>query len=210
MPLYLGGTTVQSGTITPAGSTFTLASTQGAATGYVTKGTTVAFSAQGSWSGAYSNGWQYPNNTGWAGAANWQILTGARTGWGVDAQRGSGFSTSTGRFTAPVAGYYVFHKNLYMLNNLGTPYNTGAGYAHPQFAKNGSLGWNNGYTPYKIYMHGAAGGNFGANEGHVDGITGSAVMYLAAGDYVEIWVYIHSNDTRIYPPYSAFWGALIS
>ena len=210
MPLYVGDTVVQPGTITPSGGSFTLSSTQGAVTGFVKKGTTVAFSAQGSWGGAYSNGWQYPNNSGWAGAATWQVLTGSRTGWGVDAQRGSGFSTSSGRFTAPVAGWYVFHMNLYMLNDLAAPYNTGAGYAHPQFAKNGSVGWNNGYTPYRIYMHGAAGGNSGVGNGHVDGITGSAVMYLASGDYVEIHVYIHSNDTRIYPPYSAFWGALIS
>lgn len=210
MAIDVGGTTISSGTITPSGGNFTLSSTQGAVTGYVKKGTTVAFSAQGSWSGAYSNGWQYPNSSGWAGAATWQFLTGPRIGWGLDAQRGSGFNTSTGRFTAPVAGWYVFHMNLYMLNDLAAPYNTGTGYAHPQFTKNGSFGWNNGYTPYRIYMHGAAGGNFGASMGHVDGITGSAVMSLSAGDYVEIAVYIHSNDTRIYAPYSAFWGALIS
>lgn len=210
MAIDVGGTTISSSAITPSGGSFTFASTRGAVTGYVKKGTTVAFSAQGSWGGAYSNGWQYPNSAGWAGAATWQVLTGPRIGWGVDAQRGSGFSTSSGRFTAPVAGWYVFHMNLYMLNDLAAPYNTGAGYAHPQFAKNGSVSWNNGYTPYRIYMHGAAGGNFGSGQGHVDGITGSAVMYLASGDYVEIYVYIHSNDTRIYPPYSAFWGALIS
>jgi hypothetical protein len=59
-------------------------------------------------------------------------------------------------------------------------------------------------------MYGTAGGDFGVGYGYPDGITNSAVMQLAVNDYVEISLYINSNDTRIYPPYSSFWGALIS
>lgn len=211
MPYYIGSTSLSSSTISPSGGAFTLSSTQLSTTGYVKKGVTKAFSANGSTSGAYSNGWQYPYSTGWAGSSNWQILTGPRIGWTIDnTQRGSDFNTSTGRFTASVSGWYVFHMSLYVLNDIATPYNTGEGYVHPQFAKNGNLSWNNGYTPYQIYAHGAAGGNSGGSSGYADGITNSAVMYLAAGDYVEIYLYMHSSVTRIHAPYSSFWGALIS
>lgn len=216
MAFNIGGTTLTSSQITPTGGSFTLSSSQLAGTGYVKKGTTKAFSANGSTGGAYSNGWKYPNDTGWAGAGAWNVLNGDRIGWVVDStQRGSDFSTSTGRFTASVAGWYVFHFSLYMLNDIAYPYNTGTGYAHPQFSKNGSTGWNNGNTPYQIYMHGAAGGGrdsgtSASSSGYADGITNSAVMQLAVNDYVEINVYIHSNNTRIYAPYSSFWGALIS
>ncbi len=211
MPYYVGGTSLSSSTITPSGGGFTLSSSEISSTGYVRKGLTKVFSANGSTGGAYSNGWQYPNNSGWAGAGTWQVLTGARIGWVIDnSQRGSDFSTSSGRFTASVAGWYTFHMSLYILNDLSSPYNTGTGYVHPQFAKNGNVSWNNGRTPYQIYAHGAAGGNSGSSSGYADGVTNSAVMQLSAGDYVEIYLYIHSNDTRIYAPYSSFWGALIS
>jgi hypothetical protein len=210
MAYYIGSTTLSSSTITPSGGSFTLSSTQGAPTGYVTKGTTKAFSANGSGGGAYSSGWQYPNNTGWAGVA-FNELTGDRTGWVIDStQRGSDFSTSTGRFTASVAGWYAFHMSLYILNDLASPYNTGAGYVHPQFLKNGSTSWNNGTTPYQIYTYGAAGGNSGASSGYADGIANSAVMSLAVGDYVSISVYFAATTTRILPAFSSFWGALIS
>jgi hypothetical protein len=209
MAFNIGGTTLTSTTITPTSGLFTLSSTELSGTGYVTKGTTKAFSANGSTGGAYSGGWQYPNNTGWDGAANWQIFTGSKIGWVTDAQRGSDFSTSTGRFTASVAGWYVFNSSVYALNDLASPYNTGSGYIHLQFAKNGSRDWNNSNTPYTIYMYGAAGGNSGASSGYVDGATASAVMQLAVGDYVEIHTYVNANTTRIYPSYTSFFGALV-
>jgi hypothetical protein len=86
-----------------------------------------------------------------------------------------------------------------MLNDISAPYNTGTGYIHPQFAKNGGLSWNNGNTPYTIYTHGAA-----AN--YPDGIDIGAVMYLATGDFVDIRVYIHANSTRLYGAHTGFWG----
>ena len=211
MPYYIGSTSLSSSTITPSGGSFSLPSSQLSTSGYVKKGVTKAFSANGSYSGAYSNGWQYPTSSGWAGANNWQVLTGARIGWTIDStQRGGDFNTSTGRFTASVAGWYVFHMSLYVLNDIATPDNTGTGYVHPQFAKNGSISWNNGNTPYQIYTYGAAGGNSGSASGYADGITNSAVMQLAVNDYVEIHLYMDSSVTRIHSPFSSFWGALIS
>jgi hypothetical protein len=209
MAFNIGGTTLTSTTITPTSGLFTLSSTELSGTGYVTKGTTKAFSANGSTGGAYSNGWQYPNNTGWDGAGNWQVFTGSKIGWVTDAQRGSDFSTSTGRFTASVAGWYVFSASAYALNDLAAPYNTGSGYIHLQFAKNGSRDWNNGYNPLTIYMYGAAGGNSGASSGYADGATVNGVMQLAVGDYVEMHMYINANSTRVYAPYTTFFGALV-
>lgn len=214
MAFNIGGTTLTSSAITPTSGLFTLSGTELSGTGYVKKGTTKAFSANGSTGGAYSNGWKYPNDTGWDGAGAWQILTGSKIGWVVDNQRGSDFSTSTGRFTASVAGYYVFNASLYALNDLAYPYNTGSGYIHLQFAKNGSVDWNNGYCPYTIYMYGAAGGGRDAgtsasSSGYPDGATVSAVMQLAVNDYVEMRVYVNANTTRIYAPYTAFYGALV-
>ena len=211
MAYYIGNTTLSSTTISPYGGLFTLSSSELAGSGYIKKGVTKVFSANGSANGAYSNGWKYPYSTGWAGNSAWQVLTGSRIGWTIDStQRGSDFNTSNGRFTASVAGWYSFHMSLYVLNDLASPYNTGEGYVHPQFAKNGAVNWNNSRTPYTIYTHGAAGGNFGGSSGYADGITGSAVMNLGVGDYVEIHLYMHSSTTRIYAPYSSFWGALIS
>ncbi len=215
MALNIGGTTLTSSQITPTSGLFTLSGTELSGTGYVKKGTTKAFSANGSTGGAYSSGWQYPNNTGWDGAGNWQIFTGSKIGWVVDNQRGSDFNTSTGRFTASVAGWYVFNASIYALNDLAFPYNTGSGYIHLQLAKNGSREWNNGQAPITIYMHGSAGGGINSgssagSSGHVDGATVSGVMQLAVNDYVEIHTYVNANTTRIYPSYTAFYGALIA
>jgi hypothetical protein len=192
MPLDIGGSTYSENAFTPTSGTLTLPSTHLSMAGWVRKGRPESLvRAQGSVSD-----WRYPNSSGWNGAGAWQVLD-SRMGWSA-VDRGSNFSTSTGRFTAPSNGYYHFMMSHYMLNDISAPYNTGTGYIHPQFARNGSLGWNNGNTPYTIYTYGAA-----AN--YPDGINISGVMYLNSGDYVDQRIYINSNDTRIYPAHSAFW-----
>ncbi len=193
MPLNVEGTIFGDKTITPASGTLSLPSTSLAISGWHRRGiNNPIFRANGS-----LQAWRYPTDSGWNGAATWNILD-SRIAW-VTTDRTGNFSTSTGRFTAPSAGYYHFMMNLYMLNDISAPYNTGAGYIHPQFAKNGGLSWNNGQTPYTIYTHGAA-----AN--YPDGIDISAVMSLAAGDYVDIRVYINASTTRLYGAYTGFWG----
>ena len=84
----------------------------------------------------------------------------------VDNNRGSCYSTSTGRFTAPVAGYYQF--NLTIQHSGGTA--TG-GYA--DILKNGG-------DLNARYEH-VTGANFEAG-----GV--STAVYLNAGDYVSIFV----------------------
>jgi hypothetical protein len=193
MPLNIGGTIHGDKLITPASGTLSLPSTALSISGHHRRGIgNPIFRANGS-----LNAWRYPNDSGWNGAGNWNILD-SRIAW-VTTDRTGSFSTSTGRFTAPSAGYYHFMMNLYMLNDISAPYNTGAGYIHPQFAKNGGLSWNNGTLPYTIYTHGAA-----AN--YPDGINISAVMFLSTGDFVDIRVYIHANSTRLYGAHTGFWG----
>ena len=58
-------------------------------------------------------------------------------------------------------------------------------------------------------MYGAAGGNSGASSGYADGATVNGVMQLAVGDYVEMHMYINANSTRVYAPYTTFFGALV-
>ena len=60
--------------------------------------------------------------------------------WTDGTDRGGNFDSSTGRFTAPVSGWYQFNVSLYVRN---TSSSTGV-YVHPQFMRNGVLGFNSG------------------------------------------------------------------
>lgn len=200
MPLNIASGIYGDKTITPASGTLSFSSNL-AISGWHRRGNgNPLFRANGTVAS-----WSYNTSAGWNGADAWQLLDG-RMGW-VSTSRTSEYNNANGRFTASVAGYYHFMMSHYMLNDVATPYNTGTGYVHPCFFKNGVLSWNNGNSPYTIFMYGAAGGNFGANNGHADGICISAVMYLAAGDYCDQRIYMSgSGVTRMYPAYSAFWG----
>jgi hypothetical protein len=199
MPLFVGSGTFDNRSITPASGTLSIGSNLDIS-GWSRRGqANPLFRANGTIAD-----WRYSTSSGWSGSSAWQLLD-SRMGWTVT-DRTSSFNTSNGRFTAPSAGYYHFMMNHYMLNDLAAPYNTGEGYAHPTFWRNGALSWNNGNSPYTIYMHGAAGGNNGGSSGYADGICLSAVMYLATSDYCDIRIYMHSSVTRIYPAFSAFWG----
>ena len=84
---------------------------------------------------------------------------------------GSHYSTSTGRFTAPVAGFYVFHY-------------AGFGYNGGQIAANSTVGValrKNG-TNYVMFVY-----NLIASSTGYPSSTGSVGLYLAASDYVDIY-----------------------
>jgi hypothetical protein len=129
---------------------------------------------------------------GWvAQAAGWNI----QNYWNaVTYNKGGGFAA--GRFTAPVAGSYLFHWS-------GSQYKAGTAagnYSHPQFWVNGA-GVPTAYR-MKAYFTPAGGYWNSANE-IVD------IYYLNAGDYVDMNVYCSVAGFSIYRGYSIFAGFLV-
>jgi hypothetical protein len=84
---------------------------------------------------------------------------------------GSYYSTSTGRFTAPVAGTYVFYGSVQMFNSGTTTY------VDVNFYKNG--------TQYAIeFVSGKVSNGGHYNDHHTQ--EGMVIMYCNASDYVNI------------------------
>ena len=155
------------------------------------KPNSVAFHAPG------TSGWRYSNSYGGRG---WRTL-GSNFGWGTNQQRGgSVFNNSNGRFTAPVAGFYQFHFETYARNDR----NNTQGYYHMSFGVNGGNQMVGGRTPHGIYGHSNAS-RYYPNGTHVDLGT-----YLNAGQYVEVRVFWHNNQTRFHGAHSMFNGYMIS
>lgn len=136
----------------------------------------------------------------------WQNMTGAT--WTTivfnttNVNNGSSYSTSTGAFTAPVSGIYYFEMSMYCSK-------TGGGvtdYMHPLFIINGSFSTRqaipSGTPAYRLrgrtYLAGVYNFDTQIND----------VFYLAAGDYVQTYVY-SSVTQQWYPPYAQFTGFLI-
>lgn len=110
------------------------------------------------------------------------------------ANNGGHYSTSTYRFTAPVAGYYFF-----TLHAILGP--TGASQALCSIRKNGQViaSMHRNSAPSDIYWEQGAC---------------SAVIYLAVSDYVDAYIsdgtiYVGNNITGSVPVYSALNGHLI-
>jgi len=83
---------------------------------------------------------------------------------------GSNYSTSTGRFTAPVAGYYIFFHRLTTSNNVG-------------FESKIQI---NGTEVSRSYMFAT---------GSIRTSTTSTIYYLNANDYAEPATYVPSTTT---------------
>jgi hypothetical protein len=193
MPVYIGGATYEANQITGASGQLAISNNLFLPSTYKTNiGVQPAFHANG------SGAWLYAASFGGGGA--WREL-GSPMGWGVTQQgAGSyGFNTSTGRYTAPVAGNYYFHSSTYY--NIDS--NSTSGYIHYQLARNGNVTWNNSRTPYNIYGHGEL-------AQHSDGINMSAILNLGVGDYCSIIPYWGGTIGRLYGSYTLFCGYLIS
>jgi hypothetical protein len=158
--------------------------------GFVTRPSHPAFQSWG------SAGWLYAGSYGGTGERECQ----SQMGWTTAHQAGgTNFVESTGRFTAPVAGYYRFSTWYYLLNDANTPPN----YIHPFFRKNNNRGWTSGgRSPYLMSMH------MNTNS-YDDGFSHSAVIDLAAGDFVSLAIVWHGNSSRHHAAHQFFSGQLI-
>jgi hypothetical protein len=192
MAIDIGGTTLAQSTFSPTSGTLAIAGNLNVDTNL--KATAQpAFNARGA-----ASSWLYAGNFGGTSAFR---EVGSAMSW-TNTQQGAGsygFNNSTGRYTAPVAGFYFFYASAYYYNDN----NTTSNYIHFTFSRNGTTAWNNGVVPYTIYSYGTV-----AN--HADGITANCMMYLNVGDYCSVFPYWGSGGSgRFYSDYFLFCGALL-
>jgi C1q domain len=108
------------------------------------------------------------------------------------------FNTSNGRFTAPVAGMYLFSATCYHVG-------AAAGHAiHGMFWVNGS---SNARRPtagscHRLHNHGVAAGHSSDSET-------TEMIALLAGDYVQFYNASNATDNTLYPQYCHFEGYLL-
>ena len=144
-----------------------------------------------------TTGWLYASNYGGTGTFE---LAGVM-GWNNASHQtgGSNWNPSNGRYSAPVAGYYVFHTVWYRLNdNNNTP-----SYVHTWIARNGNVNWlPGGRTPYNIHMH-------GNRNNYDDGGVQSSVFQLNAGEYASVWIRWHDYNSRHHAGHQIFSGHMI-
>jgi hypothetical protein len=129
------------------------------------------------------------------GAAGWYTVTYSVLGQ----NNGECFNGGTGRFTAPIAGTYLFTFSAYTYLGAGLI----SEYMHPTFLVNGS--WTSrrggGSTPYRIRGHGFA-------DTYKD-MEMSEIFRLQTSDYVEVYIYHHTTTCGIYSNYKYFTGIFL-
>jgi len=146
-----------------------------------------------------NGGWYYHNSfpSSSSPGGQWRELINGWS-WQITNQQGGSNFTSTGRFTAPVAGYYYFYAQTYQYNDS----NSTNGYTHWNIGRNSSIyAGVTGRAPHTIY-------GYGVPSHYVPGIMVSQTLYLNTGDYASVCPYM-APVARIHGDHSLFCGYLI-
>jgi hypothetical protein len=183
MPVIVGNGTIEGGssTFTVKNSSGTAVYAQGISTsGYTNNSNVPAFIA----GSASDPGWVLTATEGWAKVNQYATTT--------VYNRGSHYSTANTRFTAPITGPYLFIWSTYAYTS---------NYIHPQFTVNGNVATRRYTTPYKIRNHGWTPDY--PCDGQIE-----EVIFLLAGDYVEVYHYA-GGTAYTYPYYGLFQGLFV-
>jgi hypothetical protein len=186
MPLNIDGTTIQTSNSALSITTNSVTGFDINSSNFPVFSTRPSFSAQGtvaSWT-ALTN-------------ANWTTIVFNTTNGNI----GSNYNTSNGRFTAPVSGLYYFASHLYGYKSDSVP----TSLTHPVFLINGSTTYRQAQyldAPYRLRSRTYYSGGYSWDSMIND------VFYLAAGDYVQYYIY-NSSGNYYLPSYSLFTGFLI-
>jgi hypothetical protein len=184
MPLDINGATIQT-------SNSALSITTNSVTGFnINSSNFPVFSTRPSFSAQGTASWVTMPNAAWTTLA---LDT-------VNGNVGSCYNTSNGAFTAPVNGIYYFEAHLYGYKGDSSP----TSYTHPTFIVNGSHNYRQSQSsaPYRLRSRTVLASTYSWDTIIND------VFYLAAGDYVQYYVY-NSAGNLYYPPYSLFSGFLV-
>ena len=122
----------------------------------------------------------------------------ASTGTGQSINE-SCFSTSTGRFTAPVDGFYIFSISMYLRKKSGA---TATNYMHPNPRINGSV-----QTSYQIHGYQSSGTATGIR--YESGVNRTDILYLSKNDTMEYALYLEGTNFEFYADYLRMSGGLI-
>jgi hypothetical protein len=154
-----------------------------------------AFQASG------NGGWYYGNAFG--GNGRWTEINNLQPGGGFawqPIQQGGSNLAASGRFTAPVAGWYSFYAQTYYYNDT----NNSQGYIHWNIGLNGSIATDRttGRVPHTLYGH-------VVSANYVPGIMTSLEVYMNASDYTIPQPYMSSGTGRMHGDHALWCGYLI-
>jgi hypothetical protein len=112
---------------------------------------------------------------------------------------GSCFNGTTGRFTAPITGRYLFTFSSYSNLNAASI----AEYMHPLFLVNGSYTSRRGggSSAYRLRGHGYAD--------YYKDMEMTEIFALQASDYVEVYIYHSTTTCGVYGTYKLYTGVFL-